>query len=117
MDPLLSDTVSPGAAAIASTIGWVVPLIVGVIVAGLLIGLVWWDTKRKRARAPRPDEQPRRPDHRTHIEEVREDDDFGPAGGLYPHELGGPSSRSAPPGTPPRDDSRGGGFGSGGLGG
>lgn len=118
MGPVLTSALPATAATIFSSVGWVVPLVIGVILAGLLIGLVWWDAGRKRERAPRPDEQPHRPDHRTRIDEVREDEDFGPGTGLSPYELGDHSSRTAPPGTPPgHDENRGGGFGSGSLGG
>ncbi|MEK8145680.1 DUF6479 family protein [Streptomyces sp. M10(2022)] len=77
MDPFLSEAVFLNAVAEDSTAGWPVLIAVGVLVAGLLVGLVWWDSRRKRARAPRPDEQPRaRPPHR----------DRGGAGGGIPAE-------------------------------
>jgi hypothetical protein len=105
-------------AAIASTPGWIVPIVIGVALVALLTGIVWWDTRRKRERAPRPDEQPRRPDHRTEISQVREADDFGTSRErLRPHELKTYGTHAAPPGTPPHDDTRSGGFGSGAFGG
>lgn len=67
--------------------------IVGVVLVAVLIGAVWLG-KRRRAEElppPRPDEQPPRPDHRSHIEErdVHGDDHFPPDGrGLSPYELG-----------------------------
>ncbi|MGC5341545.1 DUF6479 family protein [Streptomyces sp. DT24] len=121
MDLSTRQDASAELAAAASTPGWIVPLVIGVVVVAVLIGLVAWDSRRKRARAPRPDEQPRRPAHRAHIEEVREPDDFGADGErTLPHEMkgyGNMGSRSAPPGThPDRDDKSGGSFGGGGLG-
>ena len=114
----LSSAAPGDLAAVTSTAGWIVPLAVGVVLVGLLIGLVWWDDHRRRERAPRPDEQPRRPDHRTEISEVREPEELSRSKErLLPHELKHQGTHTAPPGTPPRDDSSGSGFGSGGFGG
>lgn len=71
----------------------VVMPIVGVVLVAVLIGAVWLG-KRRRAEElppPRPDEQPPRPDHRTHLEErdIHGDDSFPADGrGLWPYELG-----------------------------
>ncbi len=88
----------------------------------LLIGVVWRvGARRNRSRPPRPDEQPRRPDHPTHVDTVREPDEFPQDGErLTPHQMkgyGNVGSRPAPPDRPRRSDDSGGSFGSGGLGG
>ncbi|MFJ1891607.1 MULTISPECIES: DUF6479 family protein [unclassified Streptomyces] len=67
--------------------------IVGVVLVAVLIGAVWLGRRRRAEELPppRPDEQPPRPDHRSHIEErdVHGDDHFPPNGrGLSPYELG-----------------------------
>ncbi|WP_328862968.1 DUF6479 family protein [Streptomyces sp. NBC_00306] len=88
----------------------------------LLVGVVWRvGARRGRARPPRPEEQPRRPAQRSHVEARREPEDFGADGErLTPHELGGygnQGSRPAPGGRRRDADESGGSFGSGGLGG
>lgn len=67
--------------------------IVGVALVAMLIGAVWLGRRRRDQELPppRPDEQPPRPDHRSHIEQrdVHGDDSFPPDGrGLSPYELG-----------------------------
>ncbi|GAA2427287.1 hypothetical protein GCM10010433_29180 [Streptomyces pulveraceus] len=67
--------------------------IVGVVLVAVLIGAVWLGRRRRAEELPppRPDEQPPRPDHRSHVEErdVHGDDHFPPDGrGLSPYELG-----------------------------
>ncbi|MER5360508.1 DUF6479 family protein [Streptomyces sp. NPDC002785] len=67
--------------------------IVGVALVGMLIGAVWLGRRRRAQELPppRPDEQPLRPDHRSHIEQrdVHGDDSFPADGrGLSPYELG-----------------------------
>ncbi|MER5846450.1 DUF6479 family protein [Streptomyces sp. NPDC002012] len=67
--------------------------IVGVALVGVLIGAVWLGRRRRAQELPppRPEEQPLRPDHRSHIEQrdVHGDDSFPPDGrGLSPYELG-----------------------------
>ncbi|MGC5345582.1 DUF6479 family protein [Streptomyces sp. DT24] len=94
-----------------STLGAVLGII-GVVLVGTLIGAVWLGRRRRAQElpAPRPDEQPPRPDHRAHIEErdVHGDDAFPADGkGLSPYELGDHGNetiRHADDTTPPRDD-------------
>ena len=67
--------------------------VVGIVLVAVLIGAVWLGRKRRAQELPppRPEEQPPRPDHRTHVEErdVHGDDSFPPDGrGLSPYELG-----------------------------
>ncbi|GAA1299344.1 hypothetical protein GCM10009647_013940 [Streptomyces sanglieri] len=83
--------------------------IVGVVLVAVLIGAVWLG-KRRRAQElppPRPDEQPPRPDHRSHIEErdVHGDDHFPPdRRGLSPYELGDHGNEPIPRDTDERRD-------------
>ncbi|WP_353962455.1 MULTISPECIES: DUF6479 family protein [unclassified Streptomyces] len=90
-----------------SAVRWIFPVGIAVVVVAVLIGLLWWDTRRRsraRQQGPRAERSPR--SQRT----LREADDFGD--GLSPYELNRPSS--------PRDarkDDSGGAFGSGGPGG
>ncbi|WP_327328609.1 DUF6479 family protein [Streptomyces sp. NBC_01210] len=90
----------PSLAADSEWLTGIAPFFIGIVVVAFLIGLVGWGIRRGRSRPPRPDEQPRRPARRTHIEETREADDFGSEGErLTPHELrgfGNQGSRSAP---------------------
>ncbi|WP_327686292.1 DUF6479 family protein [Streptomyces sp. NBC_00467] len=90
----------------------------------LLIGVIWRiGARRQRARPPRPEEQPRRPDQQAaHTEARRELDGFPQEGGarLAPHKMpgyGNLGSKSALPAHPRESDESGGAFGSGGLGG
>ncbi|MFF8693774.1 DUF6479 family protein [Streptomyces sp. NPDC015144] len=67
--------------------------IVGVVLVAMLIGAVWLGRRRRAQEPPppRPEEQPPRPDHRSHVEErdVHGDDHFPPdRRGLSPYELG-----------------------------
>ncbi|MFE6664713.1 DUF6479 family protein [Streptomyces sp. NPDC057697] len=67
--------------------------IVGVVLVAVLIGAVWLGRRRRAEELPppTPDEQPLRPEQRSHIEErdVHGDDHFPPDGrGLSPYELG-----------------------------
>ncbi|MFB7918475.1 DUF6479 family protein [Streptomyces sp. NPDC056061] len=77
-----------GRGAIGAVLG-----IVGIALVGMLIGAFWLG-KRRRAQElppPRPEEQPPRPDHRSHVEQrdVHGDDTFPADGrGLSPYELG-----------------------------
>ncbi len=83
--------------------------IVGVVLVAVLIGAVWLG-KRRRAQElppPRPEEQPPRPDHRSHIEErdVHGDDHFPPdRRGLSPYELGDHGNEPIPRDTDERRD-------------
>ncbi|MFH8476763.1 DUF6479 family protein [Streptomyces sp. NPDC018000] len=84
----LALTLAAGRGATGAVMG-----IVGLALVGMLTGAVWLG-KRRRAQElppPRPDEQPLRPDHRSHIEQrdVHGDDSFPADGrGLSPYELG-----------------------------
>lgn len=102
-------------------LGGVGPLIAGIVIVAVLVGVIPWAIRRRRAEPPkpRPDEQPTPPARRTHIEHNREPDgaSFPDDGSrLTPHELKPHSSR---PGSEQRreheEDS--GAFGSGSLGG
>ncbi|WP_328908402.1 SKG-like transmembrane protein [Streptomyces sp. NBC_00234] len=92
----------------AGAIGVVMP-IVGIAVVALLIGAFWWGRRRRDEQppAPRPDEQPLMPDHRTHIEEAGKhgSDHFPEDGrGLSPYALGDHGNEVIPPDTePPRE--------------
>lgn len=86
---------------------WIFPVGVAVVVVAILLGLLWWDARRRsraRLEGPRTDRSSRT--GRT----LRDADDFGE--GLSPYEINRPSS--------PKDahkDENGGAFGSGGPGG
>lgn len=92
---------------------------------GLLAGAMWRESKRRDEEVPPlPDEQPKPPDHRAHIEEVRDEDedDFPHDGGrLLPYNMKTHSSHGTGkgPGERPKHgkNAGGGAFGSGGLGG
>lgn len=78
-------------------------IVVGVFVVLLLIGGFWYGT-RLRSRmgpAPKPSEQPKRPDHQAHIEEDTTSSDRFPGHGerLYPHQLGGHGEEAYQPPT------------------
>ncbi|MFC4607431.1 DUF6479 family protein [Streptomyces maoxianensis] len=94
---------------------WTTMYVVGIGLVVVLIWLVWWDSRRKRAQPPSVDEQPRRPKHRPHIDETREPDDFGAEGErLGPHEFhgyGNLGSRPARENQPSHDDDGGSGRG------
>ncbi|MEU8461720.1 DUF6479 family protein [Streptomyces sp. NPDC029003] len=80
-------------------------LAVGIVVALLLIGAVWWGIRR-RAAQPAPG-APSRPDARAHhVEERREPEpDSFPANGerLSPHEMKGYGNLGSRPAERPRD--------------
>jgi hypothetical protein len=100
---------------------WITLYLVGVVLVALLTGLVWWDSRRRRARPPGREEQPQRPGRGTHVEEPREAADFGKECERFtPHGLpgyGNMGSRPVRKGRPTHHDDEGGAFGSGGLGG
>ncbi len=98
----------------------------GFILVVLLAGAMWWDGRRRDSLVPPlPEEQPKPPDHREHIEEVREEDDdtFPHAGDdrLLPYNMKTHSTHSTGKGREDRPlhgkNAGGGAFGSGGLGG
>ncbi|MET8328511.1 DUF6479 family protein [Streptomyces sp. NPDC005181] len=96
----------------ASAVRWIFPLGIAVVVVAVLLGLVWWDARRRsreRQQGPRAERssRSRRP---FRGENVRAADDFGE--GLSPYELNRPSST-----RDIRKDDNGGAFGSGGPGG
>lgn len=84
----LAVTLASGPGAIGVVMG-----VIGVVLVALLIGAFWLGKRRRDQElpAPRPDEQPVQPDHRSHIEreDVHGEDRF-PADGhaLSPYELG-----------------------------
>ncbi|MEU0986315.1 MULTISPECIES: DUF6479 family protein [unclassified Streptomyces] len=100
-------------------------LIIGIFLVALLTAAMWWDSRRREEyEPPRPDEQPHKPAHREHIEEVREEDvDDFPHGGerLLPYNMKAHSSHSTGKGREARPmhgkNVGGGAFGSGSLGG
>ncbi|MET8747157.1 DUF6479 family protein [Streptomyces sp. NPDC004728] len=79
----------------ASAVRWIFPLGIAVVVVAVLLGLVWWDARRRsRARQQGP-----RPEHSSRSSEnLRAADDFGE--GLSPYEINRPSS----PMDVPKDD-------------
>ncbi|NUK89941.1 DUF6479 family protein [Streptomyces lunaelactis] len=100
------------------------PIILGVLLVGLLAGAMWWDGKRRSQETPPlPEEQPKSPDRREHIEEVRDEDedDFPHDGRLLPYNMKTHSSHSTGKGPEERPkhgkNAGGGAVGSGGLGG
>ncbi|WDN53203.1 DUF6479 family protein [Streptomyces clavuligerus] len=124
-DVPLTDVCHPCDGAEAATMVTTI-VIFGLVIVFLLTGAMWWDSiRREKYVPPRPDEQPHKPDHREHIEEVREADtgDFPEAGEdrLMPYNLKAHSTHSTGRGREARPDHGpnvgGGAFGSGGLGG
>ncbi|WP_406433930.1 DUF6479 family protein [Streptomyces sp. NBC_01589] len=93
----------------ASAVRWIFPVCIAVVVVAVLLGLVWWDARRRSQARQQADRSSgsRRP---FHGENVRDADDFGE--GLSPYEINRPSSTR----DVPKDDN-GGAFGSGGPGG
>ncbi|WP_353961643.1 DUF6479 family protein [Streptomyces sp. NBC_01669] len=91
----------------ASAVRWIFPLGIAVVVVAVLLGLVWWDARRRsraRQQVPRAERSSRS------SENLRAADDFGE--GLSPYEINRPSSpRNV------RKEDNGGAFGSGGPGG
>jgi uncharacterized protein DUF6479 len=89
----------------------VLALVLGLIVVFVLLGAFWWG-QRLRARQgppPSPSEQPRKPDHPTHLEEDVTPSDQFPGGGerLFPHELGGHGKEAyRPPGDTGKPDEK-----------
>ncbi|MFE7131417.1 DUF6479 family protein [Streptomyces sp. NPDC057638] len=100
-------------------------ILFGAVLVALLCGAMWYDGRRRAAlRVPTPEEQPKAPDHRAHIEEVREEDtDTFPTDGdrLLPYNMHTHSTHSTGKGREARPlhgkNVGGGAFGSGGLGG
>ncbi|MEV6654543.1 DUF6479 family protein [Streptomyces sp. NPDC051219] len=97
---------------------------VGIALVALLTGAMWLDGRRRDEMPPppKPEEQPKPPDHQTHLEEFREldEDPFPHDGGrLLPYNLKNYGTHGADrvrEDRPKHDDS-GGAFGSGGPGG
>ncbi|MFD5426677.1 DUF6479 family protein [Streptomyces sp. NPDC127084] len=79
-------------------LGGVGPLVAGIVIVAVLIGVIPWAVRRRKTQPPppRPEEQPVAPAHPTHLEQTRE-----PGGApfpedgsrLTPHELKPHSSR------------------------
>lgn len=91
IDPLVESAAERGLlAAIA-------PVAVALGLVALFFGVAMWANSRRPAEPPpSPEEQPRPPEHPTHVEDLREpDDDFGAESGhivphrLTPHEMKG----------------------------
>ncbi|MEU2157676.1 DUF6479 family protein [Streptomyces sp. NPDC019396] len=85
-DPLISEAASTPA------LGGIGPLIAGIVIVAVLIGVIPWAIHRRRTQPPppKPSEQPKRPERRAHIEENREPDTqaFPDDGSrLTPHQL------------------------------
>ncbi|MER5771459.1 DUF6479 family protein [Streptomyces sp. NPDC001985] len=100
-------------------------IVIGVVLVALLTSTIWWDAiRREKFVPPTAEEQPHKPDHREHIEEVREEDaDTFPHEGedrLLPYNMKTHSSHSTGKGREARPDHGpnvgGGAFGSGGYG-
>lgn len=100
-------------------------IVIGVVLVALLTAGIWWDSiRREEYEPPPPETQPEKPEHREHIEEIREaDDDTFPAEGedrLLPYNMHSHSSHSTGKGREARPDHGpnvgGGAFGSGGYG-
>ncbi|MEV6166284.1 hypothetical protein AB0L71_31080 [Streptomyces sp. NPDC052052] len=91
----------------ASDVRWIFPVGIAVVVVAILLGLLWWDARRRsRARQQGP-----RIEHPSRTSEnLRAADDFGE--GLSPYEINRPSSQKDIP-----KEKSGGAFGSGGPGG
>ncbi|MEU8679144.1 DUF6479 family protein [Streptomyces sp. NPDC048560] len=83
--------------------------IVGVALVAMIIGAFWLGKRRRDEEPPppTPEEQPIKPEHRTHIEESgKHISDHFPEDrrGLSPYELGDHGNQPIPPDTdPPRD--------------
>ncbi|MEV6651896.1 DUF6479 family protein [Streptomyces sp. NPDC051219] len=92
----------------------IAPFVVGLAMVAFLLGAFWWGKKRRAQEppVPRPEDQPERPDHRTHIEESGHHSTAAfPAGGdrLMPYQLKGHGNDVAHPGgEEPRGDTSGG---------
>jgi hypothetical protein len=101
----------------------VAPVAVGLVLVVLFFAAAMWANSRRRAEPPpRPEEQPRPPEHPAHIEDRREPDDFGAESGhivphrLTPHEMKGYGNFGTRPVSgerPAQDEESGGAFGSG----
>ncbi|MGW6739186.1 DUF6479 family protein [Streptomyces sp. NPDC055025] len=79
-------------------LGGIAPLIIGIAIVAVLVGMIPWAIRRRGTQPPppRPEEQPVQPAHRTHIDHNRESEgDSFPGDGsrLTPHELAARSSR------------------------
>lgn len=108
----------------------IAPVAVGLFLVVLFFAAAMWANSRRPAEPPpRPEEQPKLPDHPAHVKDLREpDDDFGAEGGriaphrLTPHELKGYGNFGTRPvpgerERPAHGEESGGAFGSGQLGG
>lgn len=114
----LADPLARGLGAAVAPVAAIVVIAVGIFVAAM------WANRRRPYQPPSPEEQPRPPEHPTHLGETREpDDDFGAEGGkrrVLPHEMkgyGNFGSHTSHGERPPDDENSGGAFGSGRLGG
>ncbi|MFC4608842.1 DUF6479 family protein [Streptomyces maoxianensis] len=68
------------------------PVVAVVVIAVVGFGAAMWANRRRPYEPPSPEEQPRPPEHATHLEESREpDEDFGAEDGhrILPHEMKG----------------------------
>ncbi|MFF0449088.1 DUF6479 family protein [Streptomyces sp. NPDC004609] len=103
-----------------------VMIVFGLILVTILTVAMWRDGRRRaKLVTPSPEEQPHQPDHREHVEEIREqdgEDSFPHDGGrLLPYNLRTHSTHSTGKGRESRPkhgpNAHSGSFGSGGLGG
>jgi hypothetical protein len=102
-------------------------ILFGLLLVILLTGAMWWDGRRReRLVAPKPGEQPVKPERATRVEEVREEekgeDNFPQDGSrLLPYNMKPVSSHGTGEGRESRPrfgkNTHSGSFGSGGLGG
>lgn len=67
--------------------------VIGLVVVLILIGGFWLGFRRRSEfnRHPKPGDQPRRPEHQSHVEGSADSNETFPTDGgrLLPHELGG----------------------------
>ncbi|MFD7441506.1 DUF6479 family protein [Streptomyces sp. NPDC059909] len=102
MNPLMIAQGSPATTEVVAASPWagLVPFLIAVVLVVVLGGAMWLEARRRaQERAPRPEEQPKVPDHPTHIEEIREPDeaDFPTDGArLLPYNLKTHSTHGVP---------------------
>ncbi|MGW2558365.1 DUF6479 family protein [Streptomyces sp. NPDC001514] len=104
MNSLLIVQGGPATTEVVAASPWagLVPFLIALVLVVVLGGAMWLEARRRaQERAPRPEDQPKPPDHPTHIEEVREPDeaDFLTGGArLLPYNLKTHSTHGVPMG-------------------